>query len=108
MKPDQRIEARKLLRTHGSLTLEGAAPLVMCTTDIASTGLSISISRQLKAGQGCLVNFDLFLNGKKHSVAVVAKVNYSVCGGIDGFKAVLQFIEIDPAGAKAIAQFMNC
>ncbi|MET3109590.1 hypothetical protein AAKU58_004447 [Oxalobacteraceae bacterium GrIS 1.18] len=106
MKPDQRSSRRKPLRAHGTVTFDGAAPLAIHTIDIGSGGLSIGMSLQLKPGQRCQVRFDLYHQGKKQAISVPAKVGHCICGGNDGFKAELLFIEMDPAGAKAIAEFV--
>ncbi len=107
MKPEQRLFPRKIIRTHGSFSAQGIAPVRIQTLDLALDGMSVGVPIQLTAGQRCWVNFEIFLNGRKHNVAVAAKVIHSICGGSEGFKAGLQFIDIDEESATAIAEFLK-
>lgn len=107
MKLDQRKTMRKVLRTNGTVALEGIAPYPIHTLDMTLVGVCIGTARQLTVGQHLQLDFNILLNGKKHHIAVLAKVIHCVCGGDDGFRAGLQFIEIDSESAAIVAKFMN-
>lgn len=107
MDSNRRGFPRKIVRTPGTLTLEGVAPIHIHVTDISSGGVGITIAVQLTAGQRCLVNFSLLVNGKICAVTAITKVTYSVLGGAEGFKAGLQFMKVDEAGSNAISTFMS-
>jgi hypothetical protein len=105
-KKEQRLAARKLLRSHGTLVLDGHEPLPFDAVDVAPDGMGIALSRQLTAGQRCRIDFALLVNGRRRDVAVMAKVTHCVLGR-DGFKAGLQFLKmLDEASGAALAQFM--
>lgn len=106
MQPDQRLIPRKVLRTHGTLTLESMPSLLVHTIDISPGGMSVETDRQLPAGQRCRVSFDIFLNGKKNKAAAAAKTIYSIYGS-GSFKIGLQFIDIDEQSASVIEKFMK-
>jgi len=105
-KSDQRLSPRKILRSHGVLVMNGQEPLSFNTLDIGSGGMGVELPRQLSSGQRCHVRFALIFNGRKIEVPALVKVTHCVCGR-NGFKAGLQFIEIDEVSAAAIGRFMT-
>ena len=106
MKADTRLTPRMALRVHATLTLTGAEPVAVQTLDVAPGGMCIGISHELAVGKSCLVNFDISMKGKKRKVAAIASVIYSIRRESGGVKVGLQFVELNTAGAEAIADFL--
>lgn len=104
---EQRLSARKPLRTRSTLVLGADESLPFEAIDIASGGMGMSLSRKLNAEQQCRLSFALFGNGEMRDVSVVAKVTHCVpCKG-NVFKAGLQFVEMVNEAIKTTAgQFM--
>lgn len=75
--------------------------------DVGASGMAISCPMQLPTGANCFVAFDMFFNGKTHSVATRAKVMYCIYSSHDGFKVGLQFQGIDLPSSTAIARYMD-
>ncbi|MBI1890618.1 MAG: PilZ domain-containing protein [Burkholderiales bacterium] len=105
--PDQRLSPRKPLRARGLLTLNGTQRLHVNTFDIAPGGMGISLGVQLQPGQRCNVDFAMFHNGKRYLLHAESKVCYCVCGGNDGFKAGLQFLEVDEDTVTTLTEFIK-
>lgn len=72
--------------------------------DISLGGVSVLLGEQLHPGQTCTVGFETPLNGKPVRVTGTARVIYSILSGTDGFRTGLQFLELDPANHKAVAE----
>ena len=106
MHEDKRLAPRMELRTHATLTLTRAKPVAVQTVDVAPGGLCISISHELAVGKSCRVNFDISMNRKKYKVAASAIVIYSILRESGDFKVGLQFVEVNPAGAEAIEEYL--
>jgi hypothetical protein len=107
MSVDNRKAPRKELRIQALLTMDGAEPVSLHTVDIAKYGMGLAgIPQQLAAGQQGLVAFGLFLNGQLHNVGVRVRVAYCIPDG-GNFRAGLQFLNLDSAGAVLIAQYVG-
>ncbi|KIF81758.1 hypothetical protein TSA66_14655 [Noviherbaspirillum autotrophicum] len=106
MKIEARSLPRKIFRCHAKLILPGRSPLSCRTMDLSLSGLSLFFSEQLKAGQACTVAFEAPLTGKHVPVVLGAKVIYSILSGTDGFRTGVQFMQLDAANEKIIAELM--
>jgi hypothetical protein len=108
MSVDKRQSPRKELRIKAFLTIDGApAPILLETVDIARFGMGLTgLPEQLKAAQHGRLAFDLFLDGRIHSVDVGIRIAYCVPAGA-GFRVGLQFVDLDSAGATTIAQYVG-
>ena len=106
MPAEPRSFPRKILRCPALVVLPGASPKRARTLDISLGGLSLMIGEQLRPGQECTVGFEAPLNGKTVRVMGSAKVVYSILSGNDGFRVGLQFVKLDAANSKLVAELM--
>jgi c-di-GMP-binding flagellar brake protein YcgR len=106
MAEEQRKFPRRPLKRAARVITRDAPPTEGVTIDVSSGGMCVMLPRQLAPGTACAVSFDIPVNAFKQSVSAVAKVAWSICSS-EGFKTGLQFSEIDPASATAIARFVS-
>lgn len=106
MAEEQRKFSRRPLKRAARVITRNAAPVEGTTIDVSAGGLCLLLDRQIAPGTPCAVSFDIPVNAFKQSVSAVARVAWSICS-TDGFKTGLQFTEIDPASATAIARFVS-
>ncbi len=106
MKSETRSFPRKIMRCHAAVVIPGAAPLRARTLDVSLGGLSLIMAEQLPIGQECTVGFEAPLNGNMVRIAANAKVIYSILSGADGFRIGLQFVRLDAANNKTLAELM--
>lgn len=62
------------------------------------------LGEQLYPGQSCTVRFETSLNGKPVCITAAARVIYSILSGTEGFRMGLQFVDLDPATHKSVAE----
>lgn len=84
--------------------LPGVAPLRAKTIDISLGGTSLIVVEQIPVGQVCTVAIDALLNGNVVRVTAVARVIYSILKGTEGYRTGMQFIDIDTANNKTLAE----
>lgn len=72
--------------------------------DISLGGVSMIVGEQMHPGQSCTVRFETVLNGKPVRVTATARVIYSILSGTEGFRMGLQFVDLDPATHKSVAE----
>jgi c-di-GMP-binding flagellar brake protein YcgR len=106
MKSEIRNFPRKIFRCQAKLALSGTAPVQARTVDISLGGLSLVVPGQLHIGQTCDVEFEAPLNGKTVRVIASGKVVYCIHGETDGFRIGLQFMQLDAAISKTLAELM--
>lgn len=106
MASETRSSPRKNLRAQARVVLPGLTPLKAKTIDISMGGVSLIMAEQLPVGKSCTVAFEAPLNGNVVRVVAVAKVIYTILKGIDGYRTGMQFVEIDAANNKALAELM--
>ena len=106
MKAETRSFPRKHMRCNAVVVLPGMAPMRAKTQDIALGGACLIMAEQLRVGQECTVAFEALLNGKPVRVTATAKVVYSILAGTEGFRTGMQFVQIDPASNKTLAELM--
>jgi len=105
MSEEQRKFPRRPLKRAARIITRNSPPIQGMTLDVSAGGMCLVLERQLPAGAPCAVSFDIPVNAFKQSVSAVARVAWSICSS-DGFKTGLQFTEIDPASATAIARYV--
>jgi c-di-GMP-binding flagellar brake protein YcgR len=105
MKSETRSFPRKVMRCPVRIQLQGGN-LRGKTIDIALAGISLMVPEQLQPGMTCTVSFEAMLNGTARQVTGTAKVVYSILSGTDGFRTGLQFVQIDAANNKTLAELM--
>lgn len=106
MTSETRVYPRKILRAHARIALRGQAPLRARTIDISLGGLCLFVPEQLPVGQLCDVGFETSLNGKTVRVIGAARVIYCILSGTDGFRTGVQFVQLDAANNKTLAELM--
>lgn len=107
MKADKRLSPRKVLRRPVQVRLKDGHAFVAKTTDLAPGGACLIAPEPLPVGVMCLIGFEVPLNGRYRKVNMLAKVSYSTCCGLEGFRIGIQFIEIDETSAAVIGEFMG-
>jgi c-di-GMP-binding flagellar brake protein YcgR len=105
-KSETRTYPRKVLRGQARVALPGAPALRAKTLDVSLGGICLLVPEQLLPGQTCNVGFEAPLNGQMVRVFATAKVIYSILSGTDGFRTGLQFVQIDAANNKLLAEIM--
>jgi hypothetical protein len=107
MGADQRQSPRKELRIKALVTMDGAtAHVFVQTKDIARFGMGlIGIAEPLPANAQGLISFELFLDGAIRHVDVKFRIAYCIPDG-PTFRAGIQFLNLDSAGAAMIAQYV--
>jgi len=106
MPAEPRSFPRKILRCPAIVVFPGATPMRARMLDLSLGGLSLLIGEQLQPGQECTVGFEAPLNGKPVRVMGQAKIVYSILSGNDGFRVGLQFVKLDAANSKLVAELM--
>jgi c-di-GMP-binding flagellar brake protein YcgR len=106
MAEEQRKFPRRPLKRAARVVTRDAPPVEGTTIDVSAGGLCLVLPRQLPVGAPCAVSFDIPVNAFKQTVSAVSRVTWAICS-TDGFKTGLQFVEIDPASATAIARYVS-
>lgn len=82
------------------------APLRARTIDVSLDGLCLLVPEQLPVGKVCDVGFEAPLNGKMVRVIGAAQVIYCILSGTEGFRIGFQFVRLDAANNKTLAELM--
>lgn len=105
---DKRQSLRKELRIKALLTVNGTGPMTVRTMDVGKYGMClIGIVRPLTTGEEVHVAFEMAINGEIHNVAVNARVSHCMNTTSDGFKAGLQFLDLNSNGVTLLAQYIG-
>jgi len=94
-----RVLAMVQTTRHGTFKVE--------TIDISLGGLCVHSPNQMAGGEACVVYFSIPVSGVRRDIRAVAKVAYSTCSGLDGFKVGLEFKEIDKTSTGAIVWYTS-
>ena len=105
-KSETRSFPRKVLRGQARVALPGMPAMRAKTVDISLGGICLIVPEQLQPGATCNVGFEAPLNGTMVRVFAVGKVAYSILSGTDGFRTGVQFVQIDAANNKLLAELM--
>lgn len=104
---EQRASARKAFKMKVMVAFEDAPAAPAITVDIGTGGLCLkNLPRQLKNGQRLRVSGELMVQGASHRLVVICKVTHCVFSG-EGFKAGVQFLDLDPALIPVIQRIVN-
>ena len=104
---EQRASVRKAYKTRVMVAFEDAPPAQASTADIGTGGLCLAnLPRQLRNGQKVRVTVDLMVQGTVHRLVVICKVTHCVFSG-GGFKAGVQFLDLDQALVPVIQRLVN-
>lgn len=106
MLAEQRQAPRKILRVKAMWVMDGAAPVVARTLDIGSTGVSLLLNESVPTGRRGKVTFEMYFDGTSHIVTAQASVIHCIFSS-SGFKAGLQFSNLDMSTMTVISRFMR-
>ncbi|HJV81237.1 PilZ domain-containing protein [Noviherbaspirillum sp.] len=106
MKTETRNFTRKVVHGHAAVILQNGAVLRGRTKDLSLGGVSLQLTDQLALGVSCNVIFEAPLNGNMVKVSATAKAIYCILSGTDGFRVGLQFVHLDAANNKTLAELM--
>ncbi|WP_168798734.1 PilZ domain-containing protein [Herbaspirillum sp. ST 5-3] len=106
MKTETRNFTRKVVHGHAAVILQGGAVLRGRAKDLSLGGVCLQLTEQVALGLSCNVIFEAPLNGNMVKVSATAKVIYCILGGTDGFRVGLQFVHLDAANNKTLAELM--
>lgn len=105
---ERRLSPRKPLRIKARLTANGSLPMMVKTVDVGRFGMGvIGIARSLAIGQEVRVEFEMAVAGQVHQIDVNSRVSHCTETASDGFKAGLQFVELDPATAALLGRYVG-
>lgn len=94
---EKRQSPRKVLRIKAILTVGGSAKWNVTTMDIGKYGMSLTgIAKKMAPGEEVHVAFEMAFSGKIYNIGVNARVSHCTDTRTDGFKAGLQFLDLDP------------
>lgn len=106
MKSETRAYPRKIMRCQARIALKGQGPMRARTVDVSLGGLCILVEEQLPVGQLCDVGFEAPLDGKMVRVIGSARIVYCILSGTEGFRLGLQYVQLDAANNKTLAELM--
>lgn len=107
MSIEQRKSERKVLRVRARLTMDGAEPVWIQTADIGKFGMGLDrLPESLNLNAQGLVSFELLMKGQIQSVSIRARIAYCIPVG-PGFKAGVQFLDLESPGALLVAQYVE-
>ncbi|HJV84005.1 MAG TPA: PilZ domain-containing protein [Noviherbaspirillum sp.] len=106
MKVETRNFTRKVVYGHAAVLLSGGAVIRGRTKDLSLGGVGLQLADQIATGTNCSVLFEAPLNGNMVRVSATAKVIYCILRGPDDFRVGLQFVQLDAANNKTLAELM--
>jgi c-di-GMP-binding flagellar brake protein YcgR len=106
---ERRKADRKLLRSPARLVFEGHSEIHGRTADISVGGIGVLLQVNLRKHMRCEVTFELPVgDGDILLVSSQAMITGVVLGPEkEGFRTGLQFIDLEPHAAAAIARFVE-
>ena len=105
---EKRQSLRKQLRIKAMLTVDGRMPMKVNTIDIGKFGMCLNgVLYSLDPGQAVGVAFQMVCSGKIYDVAANARISHCTSTINDGFKAGLQFVNLDSEVAAMLAQYVG-
>lgn len=105
---EKRQSLRKDLRVKAILTLENGMKMTVKTSDIGKFGLGVTgVLRQLEIGQPVHVAFEMPVGMKIHNIAVNGRVSHCTNTPSDGFRAGVQFTDLNSEGAVVLSQYVG-
>lgn len=86
--------------------MDGAAPVVARTLDIGASGVSLLLNESVPTGRRGNVTFEMYFDGVSHIITAQASVIHCIFSS-SGFKAGLQFSNLELPAMTAISRFMR-
>ncbi|WP_198118715.1 PilZ domain-containing protein [Massilia rhizosphaerae] len=106
MVTDQRNSARKILKVRAILAMEGQPPVQGRTSDVGTSGVSVTVPHPLHTGQTGQVGFDLLVDGNPFPLHARVKVMYCIFSNGE-FKAGFQFLNLDLSSMSQLSRFLR-
>jgi len=100
---EARAVERKLVSGRVRVIRSAAQPLVGRTVDLSETGACILMDVTLPSKTACVLEFDIFHNGKRYVFSTTAQVVYGIFSSGRGFKVGCQFGPRSPEASSCIA-----
>ena len=99
---------RVKMRCPATVTLLDGTALSAHTLDLSAGGVCLHLDSQIRLAQLCAVRFVAQIDGSARKVLAMGQVVYSdpFSDGTAGFKAGVQFIQIDPGSVAAVAELV--
>ena len=105
---EKRQSLRKELRIKAQLTIDGKGSMTVRTMDIGKFGMClVGMALPLTPGEQVHVAFEMAFNGVIHPLAVNARISHCVNTTDDGFRAGLQFVDLDESAVALLAQYIG-
>jgi len=76
------------------------------TVDISASGLAVTVPDNLPTGETVAIAFTLIKGDIHQPVQLTARVVYSVCCGMDGFRLGMQILQCSEASRQALAAIL--
>ncbi|HVL75122.1 MAG TPA: PilZ domain-containing protein [Noviherbaspirillum sp.] len=106
MKIDTRSFARKPVRGRALIVLPNGAKWPAKPKDLSKDGISVVTSEPLAMDVKCTVALETVCGSEIVHLMAQAKVIYCILSGTEGFRAGLQFTQIDSANNAVLAQLL--
>lgn len=100
---EARAAERKLVSGRARVVRNLAQALLGKTVDISETGACILMDDMLPSKAACVLEFDIFHNGKRYVFSTPAHVVYGVFSSGKGFKVGFQFGPLSPQASRCVA-----
>ena len=104
---EARREERKILRCRAIVRFTADVTMVGKTIDVSRGGVCMMVPEQLNKGQVCVVRLEPSIAGVPKVINFIARVAYSICIGVEGFKVGLEITEMENASIPVLAQVMR-
>ena len=105
---EQRQSLRKDLRVKAILALENGMKMTVRTSDVGKFGMGLTgLLRQLDVGQEVHVAFEMPVGPKVHSISVNGRVSHCMGTPGDGYKAGIQFTDLNSEVSSVLSQYVG-
>ncbi|MDF3035454.1 MAG: PilZ protein [Paucimonas sp.] len=105
---DKRQSQRKDLRVKAVLTMEGGMRMTVKTTDVGRFGMGLTgLLRQLDVGHEVRVAFEMAVGSKLHQIDVSARVSHCMSTPTEGYRAGVQFTDLNSDCAAVLSQYVG-
>lgn len=103
---DGRAMERKRIGGRARVVRAGADAVVGKMYDISETGACILLDSMLPTKAACMLEIEIFHDGKRHLFTTQAQAVYGIFSSGKGFKVGFQFGPRSPEASKSIAALM--
>lgn len=105
--PNARRDERLKVNGRAQVRVLGTGSASGRMVDISRGGACVLMEDPLRAKTSCMLEIDVFHNGKRHAFAYPAVCVYAVLAAGKGFKVGFQFGAGDPAATAALAALLG-